>query len=161
MCAFAFWGRVALRGGWHARAIMYRTMLQGPCRVEGCVDPTRKGGQWGFIPEAYCLTHDLTFKVDCTCKKPRCLRACGKLQTAPQLPGAGRKRKESPSPATTSSLVEEPLPRPPTIVTIDEVWADRYATLPPTHAHRSCLISCVLSAWQVRRHRGVGRGRPW
>ena len=43
-----------------------------------------------------------------------------------------RKRKGgSSSPVTTAALLEEQLPRPPTIVTIDEVWADRCCAQPP------------------------------
>ena len=117
----------------------------GPCRVEGCCDPDRSGGQWAYIPEAYCLAHGLTCKQDCTCKKPQCLRACGKLLTLPQPPG--RKRKGSPaSPVTTASLLEEPLPRPPSIVTIDEIWADRCAALPQPFGRRPSLVPRLLCA---------------
>ena len=44
---------------------------EGPCRVEGCTDPSNWSGQWQYIPEKYCLEHDnLEFRTSCTCKKP-------------------------------------------------------------------------------------------
>ena len=116
---------------------------EGPCRVEGCLEPDRSGGQWAYIPEAYCIAHGLTFQQACMCKKPGCARAVGKRGPT-QVPGRKRKGGSS-SPVTTTALLEEQLPRPPTIVTIDEVWADRCFAQPPlpfSFALASTLVCC-------------------
>ena len=115
----------------------------GPCRVPGCAQPETDGGQWVYIPEAYCIENDLTFREACTCKRPACQRACGKM---PPMQPPGRKRKGSPaSPVTVASQLEEQaLPRPPTVVTIDEVWADRCAVLP-----QPLLLPIALASFTV------------
>ena len=101
---------------------------EGPCRVPGCVAPETASGQWAYLPEAFCNEHGLTLGEACSCKRPACHRVLGKLGPK-QAPG--RKRKAlSPSPSTVASLLEEPLPRPPTIISMIEVWADRCDILP-------------------------------
>ena len=127
----------------------------GPCRVPGCAQPETDGGQWVYIPEAYCIENDLTFREACTCKRPACQRVCGKM---PPMQPPGRKRKGSPaSPVTVASQLEEQaLPRPPTVVTIDEVWADRCAVLP-----QPLLLPIALASFTVNIRfalRGTKRG---
>ena len=93
--------------------------------MEGCPNPDTSGGQWAFIPEEYCEQHGLDFGVACSCKRAGCLRACRKKEPK-RAPG--RKRTHTAvSPTTTASCIEDSLPRPPTILSIDEVWADRCA----------------------------------
>ena len=117
-----------------------------PCRLPGCADPERSGGQWGFIPEAYCTEHGLTYRKDSHCKKPACLRVVGR-KPPPQPPG--RKRKHSLSPETVmATSYDELLPRPPTILTIQEIWADRY--LLGLHCVACVCLACVADCACVR-----------
>ena len=117
---------------------------EGPCRVPGCVAPETPSGQWAYLPEAFCNEHGLTFGEACSCKRPACQRVLGKLGPK-QAPG--RKRKAlSPSPSTVASLLEEPLPRPPSIVTIDEIWAGRCAALPQPFGRCPSLVPRLLCA---------------
>ena len=112
-------------GGRRRVAIWWR---EGPCLVEGCPNPDTSGGQWAFIPEEYCEQHGLDLGVACTCKRAGCLRACERKEPK-RAPGRKRKRTHTAvSPPTTASCIEDLLPRPPTILSIDEVWADRCAT---------------------------------
>ena len=109
-------------------------------------DPDNSSGQWQYIPENYCTEHDLDFMVACSCKKADCLRKCGLKQEKQQ---AGRKRAATTgggvSPITID--VEEKLPRPPIIVSIDQIWAERCAPppepVPRVPVHTPCLRAAL------------------
>jgi hypothetical protein len=107
--------------------------VHGPCRIEGCTDPARSSGQWQYIPEAYCTEHDLTFEDDCTCKKAECRRKCGLV---PEKQKPGRKRPAAESPPVGVALHEEELPRPPIILSMDEIWNARHAASRPPGPRR-------------------------
>jgi hypothetical protein len=117
---------------WHSQVMP----VHGPCCIEGCVNPDRSSGQWQYIPEAYCIEHDLTFEDDCSCKKAACLRKCG-LKPEKQQPG--RKRLAESPPTVGVALHEEELPRPPIILSMDEIWNVRHAaSRPPAPPRAGC-----------------------
>ena len=122
---------------------------QGPCRIDGCADPNRPSGQWQFIPEAYCNEHDLTFEEDCTCKKAACLRKCG-LKPEKQPPG---RKRPAESPPVGVALHEEELPRPPVILSMDEIWNDRLAAPARVRSASRPLLTTLTMCVPPRRVR--------
>ena len=118
--------------------------VHGPCRVPGCSDPQTSAGQWQYIPEEWCIQLGLTFKEDCTCKKPSCKRKVG---LAPPKQQAGRKRA-SPVDAGLATGMDE-LPRPPIVASIDEIWAERCAP------HSNARAPATVARWLTGRGRRV------
>ena len=96
---------------------------EGPCRVPGCPNPGNASGQWQLIPKAKCLEFSLEFGTACLCKKADCLRKVN-LKEPKQQPG--RKRLAGGDVVPTGvPLRADALPRPPILVSIDEIWAER------------------------------------
>ena len=124
--------------------------VHGPCKVPGCIAPTKSSGQWQYIPEEFCIEHVLEFGEDCTCKKARCLRMVG-LKDPVQPPGCKRKAGGGGGESPSIDEMDE-LPRPPIIVSIDEIWAERCAASRPPACSR--LPACRLTVAFARRARG-------
>ena len=130
--------------------------------VPGCPEPETSAGQWQYIPEGKCLELSLTYRDDCTCKRPECKRAVGLLPPK-QVPGRKRAAPGDAGPATGVALRVDDLPRPPIVASIDEIWAERCAlrsnARPPAAVVRwPTGRGSLARATQVPRLRAVRRG---
>ena len=124
--------------------IMPRRERGPPCSNPTCSDDQNASGQWAYLPPSFAEEHSLD-KDACHCHKRPCRRWCGKLGT--QLPpgrtaaGAPAKRVRAGDAAIGVALnAADELPRPPILVSIDEIWAVRCCppSLPPSLVqHRS------------------------
>jgi len=96
-----------------------------PCCAPGCPEPDNSSGQWQYIPQAKCVELSLEYQVACVCKRADCLRTVG-LKEAKRVPGRKRVAGGDAVP-TAVPLRADCLPRPPILVSIDEIWAERCA----------------------------------
>ena len=100
-----------------------------PCKNPACTDDTVSSGQWAYLPPTFAEEHGFD-KDDCHCHKRPCRRWCGKLG-APLPPGraaagGAAKRVRAGDAAIGIALnAADELPRPPILVSIDEIWAVR------------------------------------
>ena len=102
---------------------------EGPCANPNCTDRESASGQWTYVPEEFCDEHadefELEYQVSCVCKKRPCWRWCGKL---PPIAQPGRKRVAADGgDGVPVGVALDALPRPPILVSIDEIWAERCA----------------------------------
>ena len=109
-----------------------------PCKVPTCPDPENASGQWTYLPADFLLKHPELDKDDCHCHKRGCRRDVGK---EPPRQRPGRKRVRADSPVVSAGLkAADELPRPPILVSIDEIWAFRHE-MPNAHA---CPLASLL-----------------
>jgi hypothetical protein len=99
---------------------------QGPCQNPDCPAPENSSGQWRYLPAAFATLNSLD-PGNCVCKKPDCLRWAG-VKPPKQQPGRKAPRRDADSPRGDA---DTEVPRPPILVSLDEIWGSRYSPLPP------------------------------
>ena len=114
--------------------VMPRRERGPPCTNPACTDKDSSSGQWAYLPPIFSEEHSFD-KDDCHCHKRPCRRWCGKLG-APLPPGrAASSAKRVRAGDAAIGVAADELPRPPILVSIEEIWAVRYAfasfLLPP------------------------------
>ena len=105
---------------------------QGPCANPRCKDRENPTGQFTLLPQEFLDTDPALFgDSGAHCGKRPCRRWCGKLPPIGQARGCATAGSGagsgSPVPAV---LLDEAGPRPSTIVSIKEIWAERCAACP-------------------------------
>ena len=113
----------------------------GPCKNPNCTERDNASGQWAFLPLAFAQENG--FDPDnCHCHKRPCRRWCGKLEETlpPGRPPARvpMKRVRAGDAIGVALDAADDLPRPPILVSIDEIWGVRCAV-----ASLTLIPSCV------------------
>ena len=120
----------------------------GPCANPGCKERDNASGQFSLLPEEFLAREPppvLFGDSGAHCAKRPCRRWCGKL------PPAGTSAKRAAADGGSSSPVPVPVdgvgPRPSTIVSIDEIWAERCALV---LACPACARPCTADPSALR-----------
>ena len=110
---------------------------EGPCANPDCTDRENPSGQFTPLPAEFLATGpELYGDSNAHCAKRPCRRWCGKV---PEKQKPGRRAAAATSDGRGSPAVAVPVdevgPRPPTLVSIKEIWAERCVAL-------SLLLAC-------------------
>ena len=131
----------------------------GPCASPSCKDKWNASGQFTLLSAEFCATHPGFTVEQAHCGKRPCQRWVGKLPPLGQGGAQAAKRAAADGGSGVSVAVPlgEALPRPFSVVSINELWAERCAaSCPPVCPAASdyyCarrMRACWTGAWTLQ-----------